>query len=79
MLRLPRSDPNSNPLRRAVRCSPPQAFRSPRSIATVRRVKESKEEVTLEATLRDGRTVQTRWRREAGKWVADLSLSRSGG
>lgn len=63
--------------RRAVLAS--AGVPEPRSIATVRRVKESKEEVTLEATLRDGRTVQTRWRREAGKWVADLSLSRSGG
>ena len=52
-----------------------------RSIASVRRVKESKEEVTLEAKLRDGRTLQTRWRREAGKWVADLSFTftRAGG
>ena len=35
--------------------------------------------VTLEATLRDGRTVQTHWRQEAGKWVADLSFAPAGG
>jgi len=51
----------------------------PRSITSVRRVKESKEQVTLETKLRDGRTVQTRWRREAGKWVADLSFAPAGG
>ncbi len=51
----------------------------PRSIASVKRVKESKDEVTLEAKLRDGRTVQTRWRREEGRWVADLSFAPVGG
>jgi hypothetical protein len=51
----------------------------PRSIASVKRVKESKDEVTLEAKLRDGRTVQTRWRREEGRWVADLSFATVGG
>ena len=63
--------------RRAVLAS--AGVPEPRSIASVKRVKESKEEVTLEAKLRDGRTVQTRWRREAGKWVADLSFAPAGG
>ena len=52
---------------------------APRAIASVKRVKESKDQVTLEATLRDGRTVQTHWRQEAGKWVADLSFAPAGG
>lgn len=51
----------------------------PRAIASVKRVKESKDQVTLEAKLRDGRTVQTRWRREEGRWVADLSFAPVGG
>jgi hypothetical protein len=63
--------------RRAVLAS--AGVPEPRSIASVKRLKESKEEVTLEAKLRDGRTVQTRWRREAGRWVADLSFTLAGG
>lgn len=51
----------------------------PRTIASFKRVKESKDEVTLETRLRDGRTIQTRWRREQGKWVAMLQLAPAGG
>lgn len=47
----------------------------PRAIASVKRIKDAKDEVLLEARLHDGRTVQTLWRREEGKWVAVLDLS----
>lgn len=63
--------------RRAVLAS--SGVPEPRSIVSVRRLKDSKDEVTLEAKLRDGRVVRTAWRREQGKWVAVLNLAPRGG
>jgi len=63
--------------RRAVLAS--SGVPEPRSVASFKRIKEAKDEVTLEAKLHDGRTVQTVWRREEGRWVAVLNLAPVGG
>lgn len=63
--------------RRAVLAS--SGVPEPRAIVSVKRIKEAKDEVTLEAKLQDGRAVTTVWRREQGRWVALLNLAPVGG